>query len=54
MDVTTRVFDKVSAAWGLTLNVPKTKLLVAGVGLSPDHAVPLQMSGGTIEVVKEF
>ena len=27
MDVATRVFDKVSAGWGLTLNVPKTKLL---------------------------
>ena len=54
MDVAAMVFDEVSAGWGLTLSVPKTKLLVAGVGLSPDDVAPLQMSGGTVQVVKEF
>ena len=29
----------------------KTKLLVAGVGLSPDYVAPLQMSGGTVDIV---
>ena len=35
IDVVAKVFDEVSAQWGLTLNVPKTKLLVAGVKLFP-------------------
>ena len=35
MDVAAKVFDEVSSGWGLTLSVPKTKLLIAGVGLSP-------------------
>ena len=54
MDVAAKVFEEVSAGWGLTLSVPKTKLLVAGVGLSPDDVSPLQMNGGIVEVVKEF
>ena len=54
MDVAAKVFEEVSAGWGLTLSVPKTKLLVACVGLSPDDLAPLQMKGGTVEVVKEF
>ena len=54
MDVAAMVFDEISAGWGLTLSVPKTKLLVAGVGLSPDDVAPLQMNAGTVEVVKEF
>ena len=54
MDVAAKVFDEVSAGWGLTLSVPKTKLLVAGVGLSPDVVAPFQMNGGIVEVVKEF
>ena len=54
MDVAAKVFEEVSAGWGLTLSVPKTKLLVAGVGLSTDDVSPLQMNGGIVEVVKEF
>ena len=29
--VAAKIFEEVSAGWGLTLSVPKTKLLVAGV-----------------------
>ena len=38
----------------IDFSVPNTKLLVASVGLSPDDVAPLQMNGGTVEVVKEF
>ena len=34
--------------------MPKTTLLVAGVGLSPDDVAPLQMSGHAVEIVKEL
>ena len=54
MAVAARIFDEVSTGWGLTLSVHKTKLLVAGVGLSPVDMAPLQLSGGNVEVVKEF
>ena len=36
------------------MSIPKTKLLVAGVGLSPDDVAPLKINNGTVEVVKEF
>ena len=54
MDVAAKVFEEVSAGWGLTLSVPKTKLLVASVGLSPNDVAPLQMNGGIVEVLNEF
>ena len=41
MVVAARIFDEVSAGVGLSLSVPKTKLLVAGVGLSPVDVSPL-------------
>ena len=41
MVVAARIFDEVSAGVGLSLSVPKTKLLVAGVGLSPVDVAPL-------------
>ena len=54
MDVAAEVFDEVSAGWGLTLSVPKAKLLVTGVGLYTDNVAPLQMSGGAVQVVNRF
>ena len=36
MVLAARIFDKVAGKSGLTLSVPKTKLLVAGTGLTSD------------------
>ena len=54
MFVAAKILEEVSAGWGLTLSVPKTKLLVAGVELSPVDLAPLQLNGGGVEVVREF
>ena len=54
MDVAARIFEEISAGWGLSLSVQKTKLLVAGVELSPIDLAPLQLNGGAVEVVREF
>ena len=32
----------------------KTKLLVAGIGLTNDNLAPLELDGGVVEVVKQF
>ena len=39
---------------GLTLSVPKTKLLVAGLGLTIDDLAQLELDGGVVEVVEQF
>ena len=49
-----RIFDEVATENGLTLNVPKTKLLVAGFGLTIDDLAPLELDGGVVEVVEQF
>ena len=49
-----RIFDKVATEHGLTLSVPKTKLLVAGTGLTNDDLVPLKQDGGIVTVVEQF
>ena len=36
MVMAARIFDKVATENGLILSVPKTKLLVAGIGLTDD------------------
>ena len=54
MFVAANIFEEVSEGWGLTLIVPKTKLLVAGVELSPFDLAPLQLNGGAVEVAREF
>ena len=43
MVLAAKVFDEfeVAAEYGLTLSVPKTKLLVAGIGLTADDMAPL-------------
>ena len=54
MFVAAKIFEEVSAGWGLTLSVPKTKLLFAGAELSPVDLAPLQFNGGAVELVREF
>ena len=40
--------------YGLILSAPKTKLLVAGLGLTNDDLAPLELNGGVVEVVEHF
>ena len=53
MVIAARIFEEVTAEFGLTLSIPKTKLLVAGVNLTVENVASLE-SGGSVEVVKEF
>ena len=54
MILAARMFDKVATEFGLTLSVPKTKLLVAGIGLTGDDVAPLELEGDVVEVVDRF
>ena len=54
MVLAARMFDEVASELGLTLSVPKTKLLVTGIGLTDDDLAPLDLHGGVVEVVDEF
>ncbi len=45
---------KVTRAWGLTLSVRKTKLLVAGALGTEDEARPIMLEGGEVECVTNF
>ena len=54
MILAARMFDKVATEFGLTLSVPKTKLLVAGIGLTGDDLAPLELEGGVVEVFDGF
>ena len=47
-------FDEVATKYGLTLSIPKTKLLVAGLGLTNDDLAPLELNGGVVEMVEHF
>ena len=49
-----RMFNEVTTEYGLTLSVPKTKLLVAGPGLTNDDLAPLDLNEGVVEVVEHF
>ena len=54
MILVARRFDKVATEFGLTLSVPKTKLPVAGIGLTGDDLAPLELEGDLVEVVDKF
>jgi len=54
MVIAARVFEEVTAEFGLTLSIPKTKLFVAGANLTANDIAPLELGGGIVEVVKEF
>ena len=47
-------FDEVATEYGLTLSVPKTKLLVAGLGLTNDDPASLELNESVVEVVEHF
>ena len=49
-----RIFDEIATENGLTLSVPKTRLLVAGLGFTIDDLAPLELDGGVVEVVEQF
>ena len=48
-----RVLDSVTTEWGLTMSIPKTKLLVVGT-CDEEDLRPLTIRGKTIEVVSDF
>ena len=54
MVLAARIFDEVATENGLTLSVTKTKLLVAGIGLTVDDLALLELAGGVVEVVQQF
>jgi len=54
MIIAARLFEEVIAEFGLTISILKTKLLVAGANLTIDDVAPLEVGGGSVEVVKEF
>ena len=54
MVLAARTFDEVAIEYGLTLSVPKTKLLVAGLRHTNDDLAPLELNGGEVEVVDQF
>jgi len=51
MIIAARLFEDVSAEFGLTLSIPKTKRANLTI---IDDAAPLELGGRSIEVVKEF
>ena len=48
------VFYNVAAEFGLTLNIPKTKFVVAGVGVSPDDLADIPLGDGVVQAVPSF
>ena len=48
------IFDEVANENSLTLCVPKTELLVTGIGLTAIDLAPLELDGGVVEVVEQF
>ena len=48
------VMDEVTSEWGLTMSIPKTKLLVTGAPHDEQDWQPIDIRGESIEVVSEF
>jgi len=48
-----KVFEEVTTEFGLTLTIPKTKLLVAGAHITTNDVPLLEFADGGMEVVKE-
>jgi len=46
--------DRMVRACGLTINIPKTKPLVARRNISQNYLDPIPMDSGTIETVSSF
>ena len=53
MEAAATALEELITAWGLSLSIPKTKLLVAGTPHSEDLQ-PLQLAGGSAECVTDF
>ena len=53
MEAAATALEELITAWILSLNIPKTKLLVAGTPHSEDLQ-PLQLAGGSVECVTDF
>ena len=54
MALAARIFGEGATENGLTLSVPKTKLLVAGIGLTNNDLIPLELDGGIVGVAEQF
>ena len=53
MEAAATVLEGLISDWGLSLSIPKTKLMVAGTPHSEDLQ-PLQLAGGNVECVTDF
>ena len=47
-------FVKVASEWGLTVSTEKTKGIVVGEGLNESDVRPVQVEGGSVDVVQDF
>ena len=47
-------FVKVVSEWGLTVSTEKTKGMVVGEGLNESDVRPVQVEGGSVDVVQDF
>ena len=47
-------FVKVASEWGLTVSTEKTKGMVVGEGLNESDDRPVQVEGGSVDVVQDF
>ena len=54
MVLAARIFNEVTTENGFTLNVPKTKLLIAQIGFTDDDLAPLEFDDGVVEVVEQL
>ena len=54
MVLAARIFDEIVTEDDLTMSVPKTKLQVAGIGLTVDDLAPVELAVGVVEVVEQF
>ena len=47
-------FVKVAGEWGLTVSTEKTKGMVVGEGLNESDVGPVQVEGGSVDIVQDF
>ena len=47
-------FVKVASEWGLTVSTEKTKGMVVGEGLNESDVGPVQVEGGSVDIVQDF
>ena len=50
MVIGARIFEKATVEFGLTLSIPDTKLLVAGVNLTAEDVSSLEVGGGSVGI----